>query len=930
MKKILAIILLICVGFSTVYVGATDVASDDVENYDKELFIFDYLGVLNGQDRADVDTSKIVSRSEFVSMCVDVLGLDLGAGETIFYDVNRTSDCYDEVCYFVNTGVLTVNDDREFRPDDSILYGEALKILLNLAGYGDYVSVNGGYPFGYVNMANRFEVGLEKQTGDVLSYGDAMELILNVMTMGVYDLTTISTNSKHYTVSTDETLLSIHRNLRIDRGRIEATPVFSMLDSIADDDTVYIDGTEYKMYSELNVTGLEGNCIEFIYEDTQTKDIVLYVEKLINKKDVSISSKEYISFSPNNYTLSYYTNLEKGNTASVQIGKKWSVVFNGRLYEGSLAEAFEGFETGERKGSVEIKRSLDNEDAVLIINSYRRYVVKSFDRKTRVLYNKLATADLLKLDAYQALVIRKENGELVDDAEIVSETPLLVAESADKSFVDILMPEAKISATVQSINAADRIVKTEDENLTVDAAEWERAGSAIKPGTLYAMWIDSFGEIIYMTPGDAADGILVGFIAGAGVEKDFDTLNVKIRMLTQNDGLQIYEFAKRVYIDGIGYSGNTLINGLYSIPETEEINGFGAAEAASIPEKIRLKRQIVRYRLNSKNEITYIDTYNVNTEGGETVETTLTKYQKRFQLLEMRKNGSSNRFDRDILYSPTATQLFTVPWTDEKGNMINGDETWKTITNPEYQYDNFGGIKSEEDYMYHAGAEFTDWRYYNIDVYNYDINNPYADVIVHYDDFIGNGFFGQVCEITKTMDESGNIGHEIKTIGNTGEKVYFAELDSDVASVNVGDIIYGEYYENKVYNIKRIYDCQTREFIDSTSNVEYWYKGERTNTTDTYRQQNQFSKGTVVNMLDQCAFWKYEMDDTTTAYDEAADLTSIPFTVYEKERNGEAVVSVGTVDRIKDIVAAGEEDGSYIVCWSDLNRVVYAFVYNGR
>lgn len=930
MKKILAFILLICLGVSTVYVGATDVAFDDVENYDKELFIFDYLGVLNGQERADVDTSKIVSRSEFVSMCVDVLGLDLGAGETVFYDVNRASACYDEVCYFANIGVLSVNADREFRPDDNILYGEALKILLNLAGYGDYVSVNGGYPFGYVNMAKRFEVGLEKQTGDVLSYGNAMELILNVMTMGVYDLTTISTNSKHYTVSTDETLLSIHRNLRIDRGRIEATPVFSMLDSIADGDTLYIDGTEYKMHNELNVTGLEGNRIEFIYEDTQTEDTVLYVEKLDNKKDISISSEEYIGFSPNNYTLSYYTNLEKGNTASVQIGKKWSVVFNGRLYEGSLAEAFEGFTTGQKKGTVEIKRSLDNEDAVLIINSYRRYVVKSFDRRTRVLYNKLATSDLLKLDTYQALVIRKGNGELVDDAEIAPDTPLLIAESDDKSFLDILMPETKISAAVQSINAVERMVKIEDENLTVDAAEWERVHSVIKPGKIYTMWLDSFGEVVYMTPGDSTDGISVGFIAGAGVEKEFDSLNVKIKMLTQNDGLQIYEFAKRVNIDGYSYSGKEFVNGLYAMPETETLNGFGVIEATSIPEKIRLKKQLVRYRLNSKNEINYIDTYNVNTDGGEKAETSLTKYQKRFQLLEMRKNGSSNRFDRDILYSSTATQLFTVPWTDDNGYMIKGDETWKTITTPEYQYDNFGGIKSEEDYMYHAGAEFTDWRYYNIDVYNYDINNPYADVIVHYDDFIGNGFYGQVCEITKTMDENYNIGHEIKIIGNSGEKIYFAELDSDIASVNVGDIIYGEYYENKVYNIKRIYDCQTREFIDSTSNVEYWYKGERTNTTDTYRQQNQFSKGTVVNMLDQCVFWKYEMDDTTTGYDEAADLTSISFTVYEKERNGEAVVSVGTVDRIKDIVAAGEEDGSYIVCWSDLNRVVYAFVYNGR
>lgn len=927
MKKIIAITLLICMVFGSFAVTATEEVNS-INDYSKELFIFEYLGALGGQTADMIDTESEISRGEFVRTLASALKLSVGSGNKVYYDVDNDSLYFDAVSYLVDAKVLSVGEDRLFRTDDGILYSEALKILLSLAGYDEYISVNGGYPLGYLKAASRFETDLDKDASDVLTYGEAMELMLDVMNIGIYDLEMISDDSKQYTVNPTETLLSVYRDLYINRGTVETTVGFSMTANIAPEGKAFIDGVEYKVYNKFNIFGYEGNYVEYYYKENEDTDELVYAEKIQNKKDISITSEEYVNFSPNNYTLTYYTDIEKGKKNDISIDKKWTVVYNGRSYDGSITEIFEDFGTGERKGSIEIKRSYDNSNAVLIIKSYRRYIVRSYDKEAQLLYNKFETSDTIALSNDVYCLIRKGSGEKVHAESIVPETALLIAESADKKFVDIVMPEKEINITIKSIREADRIIKTENEEYIVDAKEWERVKGVINIGSSYSVIIDAMGEIAYMSLTGSADGMKLGYIAAVSITSSFGTPDVSIKLLTETEGLKAVKLADRVTVDGISYTDNKKVNALYSIPETEKMSGMSLSEGIAHPESIKLKKQLIRYRTNSEGKITYIDTYNVNYLGGETKDTSLTKYVKRFEMLEYRQS-TTNRFDRDVLYSPQKTKTFTVPWTDDEGYMIKGVETWKSLTTIEYQMTNSGTKKRENDAMYSIGATFTDFRYYNIDVYNYDANNPYADVIVHNDDFIGGGVYGQVKSISQAMDDQGNIGHEITVIGTQGEKTFFIELDTNANSVKIGDIIYGEYYGTYIHNISKIFDCETRKFIGSSAGVEYWYKGERTATTDTYRQQNQFSKGTVVKAQSGCAFWKYEMHDSSTEYDEVADLSLIKFTVYDRNGKGEPYVEAGTTDRLREYSTAGD-DCSYIVCLSDLNRTLYAFVFNGR
>lgn len=937
MKRILAFILLICVVLNTVLVSATENQTVETGDYSRVLTVFEYLDALNGQSLDEIDVTQSITRSEFVSICVKALNLPAENGEKIFYDVDEETICFQAVSYLVQAGVLSVDSDREFRPNEDISYSEALKILLCLAGYDAYANENGGYPAGYLKAANRFEIDLNKDAGDKMSYGEALKLMFRVMTMGVYDLHTISEDSKNYSVNLKDTLLAVHRNLYVNRGTVEATATFSMTEVVCDNQEVLIDGIRYRIQDGLDITGFEGNCVEFVYQENNGQNILIYLDRISVENDIFITSKEFVDFKPNTYTLSYYNNAETSHISSVRLDKKWTVVYNGRKYTGTLKDALQGFSSGSRKGTIEIKKNPSRQDAVVIIWNYERFVIGNHDLNTRTIYNKFVSENTIRLGDYQTVSIRNLEGKLYPEEELVPDTPILVAVSADHDFINVLMMDRKVDGTVESLHQ-DKVIEVGGEKITVDENEWTRLGKSIEIGVKYTFWIDAFGEAVYIDL-ISTDNPVLGYIAASSVQNSFGKPMVKVKMLTQTGELVFLDFAKRITVDGIEYRNDGILQALYAIPGTEEVSGFGLNQASSRFEGIRLKKQLIRYRTNGKGEISFIDTHFVNTQGGETKETSLTKYEKPWLRLEYRTQNATARFERTILYNSKKTKVFTVPWTDDDGYMLTmeNNETSTDEKELEYQLNDGGGKKREEDYMYKTGAQFTDFRRYNIDVYNFDQNNPYADVIVHNDDFIGDGVLAQVSEINRTVDENGEAVYSIKTIGLQGEKTYIAENNYDADILNVGDIIKGECYGEKIYKVSKIFDCQTREFMNKINvnhNVEHWYKGslfdvEKYPTRNDYRTDSQFSKGTVTKIQDGCVFWKYDMLDTTIEYDEAADLSVVSFTVYERNLKNEPTVKAGTTDRIREYFGAGN-DASYVVCLSDYNRVRYVFVFNGR
>lgn len=166
------------------------------------------FGILTDSDLSLAAGAKI-TRAEFVVWTIKMLNMENGSSENHFGDV---PDDYWAAKY-INTAcdLKLVSEADEFNPDAPILFNEAVKILVNAAGYKVAALANGGYPGGYVSMAARVGIldNVISKDGEITRF-DAVKMIDN--TLDVYLMDT-DYNGKYET--TNDTVFS--KFLHIDK-----------------------------------------------------------------------------------------------------------------------------------------------------------------------------------------------------------------------------------------------------------------------------------------------------------------------------------------------------------------------------------------------------------------------------------------------------------------------------------------------------------------------------------------------------------------------------------------------------------------------------------------------------------------------------------------------------------------------------------------
>ena len=58
-------------------------------------------------------------------------------------------------------GIGLIDNVDLFYPESSVTYNQAIKIVMTAAGYGDKAAYAGGYPTGYLKVANDAGVGID-------------------------------------------------------------------------------------------------------------------------------------------------------------------------------------------------------------------------------------------------------------------------------------------------------------------------------------------------------------------------------------------------------------------------------------------------------------------------------------------------------------------------------------------------------------------------------------------------------------------------------------------------------------------------------------------------------------------------------------------------------------------------------------------------
>ncbi|MBQ8301245.1 MAG: von Willebrand factor type A domain-containing protein [Clostridia bacterium] len=170
-KRIIAISAAISVfaGMFAVY------ASDPAENLQEK-------GIIQGYEDGELHLERTLTRAEFAKIFCDAFLTDKTKAEVDvkvdFPDMSDAHWAYEYVEKAVKAGIISGFDDGTFRPDDTVTYEQAVKMIVRYLKGHDLE-----YPHGYVSSAVESGItdGVTALIGDEITRGDVVYLVDNAM-----------------------------------------------------------------------------------------------------------------------------------------------------------------------------------------------------------------------------------------------------------------------------------------------------------------------------------------------------------------------------------------------------------------------------------------------------------------------------------------------------------------------------------------------------------------------------------------------------------------------------------------------------------------------------------------------------------------------------------------------------------------------------
>jgi len=157
--------------------------SSNYKYYDAVLAL-KAAGLINGYSNGTFKPNNTITRAEVCTMIVNILENPhiISIKGNTFKDVSNHW-AYDSVAKAKNMGLINGVNENEFAPDENITDEQIVKILVNLLGYGKNAPYLGGYPEGYLNIAEDLGLlkGINVRIGNQTDRGTVTKMLYNAL-----------------------------------------------------------------------------------------------------------------------------------------------------------------------------------------------------------------------------------------------------------------------------------------------------------------------------------------------------------------------------------------------------------------------------------------------------------------------------------------------------------------------------------------------------------------------------------------------------------------------------------------------------------------------------------------------------------------------------------------------------------------------------
>lgn len=634
-KKILSIILVLAMLSVSMPITSAVAAEADYDSVAVKLLqSLNLLSISENNDDFSLEGST--TRGQFALYTARLLMIDevTGESEQYFTDVPRDHFAFSFIKGLVDMNIISKSPDGKFNPDEYITYEQAVKILVSALGYYPHAMVRGGYPTGYLIVAEDLDItdNVNMTAGMPLTKKDAVQLIYNSLNVGRAEVSSFSGDSVKYEVSED-TFLSM-RDIYMYEGQLNAIYETGLTSA-----SVGLDKNQVRVGSDVFDIGSTdarnyfGEYIRFYYEEvSETDNVILFIES--SDSDVTeLSADSIVKFTGS----TYYYEAEGNKTKQLRLDAGFDIIYNNKV-----PAKFNDSYMVPSSGSVKIiDNGSTNASSVVIISEYENYVVSAVDRVNEKIYAKPnKSIDLSKTD-YN--IYNASGGNVSFDA--ISEWSVLsVYESDDNSALDIYVSSNYAAGAISSISRDSYYTY-----LTVNGTEYKLSSGVAVPsvGDAVTLYLDVKGMVAWIEKDTAASNSY-GYLLGVSQGQGLDTA-LQIKLLTAAGKVEIFTVSDNAKINDVKIGSD----GMKTLKD-----------AAVVLNKV--EKKVIKYNANTSGEINLLYIY----------DSTSTNYIRNIKTGKYKYNSIQQTFNGDTTLSDDVIVFIVPPDADDDDYRVVAKSTF--------------------------------------------------------------------------------------------------------------------------------------------------------------------------------------------------------------------------------------------------------------
>ncbi len=841
-KNVFALIMAVVILLSAVSVGAFDDVSEE-HKYSKAISSLVSFKLLAGYEDSLFRPDNTITRAEFAAVMTRALnmesfvgGLDAGS---VFSDMlnedgsNHWGSGYVRFAY--DQGIIAGMGDGTFAPDSPVTFEQAIKMVVCTLGYGDSAIENGGWPGGYLKVAN--DIGLMKNaslspTDSPASRGIVAQIVYNAL-----EIELIEKSNSGQSVTTKKTLLN--DKLRVVRFKnymitnVDGeTTINSENNDVKKGEILLQRGTENLVISYGNVMSSAtlksyiGYYISGYYRINEEKEVLELVSvEMSSTKNMELNINFENIETYDDFKLEYWINKETDHsTKHAQISENAQLIYNGMVYdykssgdadERNLSRWLNPESEDFIYGSI---RLLDSDgdasyDAVFV-EDFEVYVVKnvpvtndSISSNNYIIYDYYNSGKSIRLDPNDedtTITIKNaKTGASVKTESLKAMNVLSVASSLDGSVYNCYVSSSNtVAGQITSLSEGRHIytIARKDYELTKEFKQVVDSGKAtLEVGSVGMYYLDHLGRIAAVKITAEQTGnygyITIGGLTGSSG----DVATVKLVALSGSPSVPTKtKLAEKVKINGKNYTDASAalsaLEGSASLITANKSDSVSNADCS----------QLVRFIKNSSGQISNITTVKADKDGDVEIGTNTDSgaVVMGVPVKKLLYNGSGN-FGNEI-FASSSTKIIIVP-TDR-----NKDSEYK-------RYTGYSNLKKGSEYEVEAYDINASGTASVLVVYGADTSSPVTSdtkVSIVKDKAIAiNSLTEEICYTISVYEEG--ILNSYETEDNS----------SKFENIEAGDIVrFGFNGDGHINDVK--FEVDHNEIVYESKHDEALYNGD--------------------------------------------------------------------------------------------------------